>query len=124
MAPCAVDDEPLCTAHARRSPVSGGWFCEDHIETCDVCQQPVGISDIDAGRCETCASLNEGAASAVPPEIQNSFGTVKAGWNDDFLVCHGHSRFGRDEVIVLDKQTGDEVYRHQYGRLKSIGGAL
>lgn len=123
-ADCETCEETLCDEHAWTSPVSGDRACNDHRVACDVCEQDVAATDLLAGRCGTCRDLGEETPDGVPESFREAFDTVRTGRNDAYLVCHGHSRFGRDALVVLDRDTGEEVHRRRFGRLRSLGGAL
>jgi hypothetical protein len=47
---------------------------------------------------------------------------VKAGINDAYMVILGKQLLGRNKIIVCEKNSGREKYRHNAGMLKQLGG--
>jgi hypothetical protein len=120
---CDVGGESLCTHHARTDPITRDVVCPEHTEPCELCRQEYVPSTIDEGRCETCRALGERTVD-VPEEIADGFRSVKGAANDSYLVVYGKRLLGANQLVVLDRTTGDEVDRWKVGVLARLRGVF
>lgn len=119
---CSVGGEILCSEHRRQRNLGSGYVCDDHSETCGSCKIEYMESEIAEGRCPACQRLGDVEKREIPSDIVEEFRSVDAGENSAYMVILGKKLFGRNKVVVYDKQAGEEVRRHSAGMLKQLLG--
>lgn len=88
---CAIDDTPVCEAHASRCAVCENAVCNDHLVTCETCDVRVCIDH--AERCDHCDRYHCEKHSTTCDVCEESVGTdhVEACTECETTVCPSDS---------------------------------
>ena len=81
---------------------------------------------MDNGECRTCHGLaeNESLQSGVEEQLPDSisFRSMKIGINSAYVIVHGKRLLRSNEVIVLERGTGDIIEQYRTGLLARLSG--
>lgn len=119
---CDIGGETLCASHRVSRTLGDGEVCQDHYASCDSCEIGYSESELTDGRCSACTSLGDTSHEPVPADIKSEFRSVEVGSNSAYLVILGKKLFGRNKVIVYDRQESEEVSQQSAGMLKQLLG--
>jgi len=119
---CEIGGEIVCASHRTSKTIGDGEVCQDHYASCDSCGIGYSTAELTDGRCSACISLGDTSHEPVPTNIKSEFRSVKVGSNSAYLVILGKKLFGRNKVIVYDRQKSEEVSRQSAGMLKQLLG--
>lgn len=122
---CAAGGEVVCEAHSRPGVIVDGWVCDDHRAACGLCGVEYAESGFEDGRCPACTGLSA-ETPAEPPvaAIAEEFPTTRIGTTPTHAVIHGKKRLRRDEIVVVDRRTGEEVGRFKADFFSKLSGEL
>jgi hypothetical protein len=76
--------------------------------------------------CRTCRNLADD--DSLQPEVEAklpesvSFRSIEIGYNPSFVVVHGKRLVRSNEIIVLERETGDVVEQYRTGLLARLSG--
>jgi hypothetical protein len=122
---CVIDEANLCSEHAYTDPILDDAVCAEHQTTCPTCRQSVATA-MDNGECRTCHGLaeNESLQSGVEEQLPDSisFRSMKIGINSAYVIVHGKRLLRSNEVIVLERGTGDIIEQYRTGLLARLSG--
>jgi len=123
---CVVDEANLCSGHAHTDPVLQKAVCAEHQTTCDTCRQPVSTAAVDNGKCGTCRELAKD--ESLQPEVEAklpdslSFRSMRIGTNPSYVVVHGKRLMRSNEIVVLERDTGEIIEQYRTGLLARLSG--
>lgn len=122
---CVGDGEVVCEAHARPGVIVDGWVCDDHRAACELCEVRYAIAGFEDGRCPACRGLS--AETPVEPPVATvaeGFSNALIGTTPTHAVIRGKRRLRRDEIVVVDRSTGQEVRRFKADFFSKLSGDL
>lgn len=109
---CVGGGEVVCAEHAASDAQVAGTVCREHVAACALCRVEYAQSRLDDGRCPACRNLSE----ALPDDpairaVAREFTSVAVGTTSTHAVIYGKRRLRRDEVVVLDRRSDEEIRR-------------
>jgi hypothetical protein len=100
--------------------------CAEHQTTCNTCRQPVSTAAVDSGKCRTCHELSED--ESLQPEVEAelpdslSFRSMQISTNSSYVVVYGKRFMRSNEIIVLERDTGEIIEQYRTGLLARLSG--
>jgi hypothetical protein len=122
---CRGGGEVVCRDHSQPGVIVDGPVCADHRSACELCAVRYAEVGFEDGRCPACRTLNS-ETPAEPPvaAIAEEFSTSRIGTTPTHAVVQGKRRLRRDEIIVVDRQSGEEVRRSKADFFGKLSGDL
>jgi hypothetical protein len=121
---CSVGGETLCSDHRIPVTLGQGYVCAEHRQGCSTCKIEYSETKLTDGQCSACQSIGEVDPEHIPTEISDEFRSVKAGGNNAFMIILGKKLLGRNQLVIYNLQTGEEISRHSAGMLKQLMGEI
>lgn len=120
---CVGGDEVVCEAHSRPGVIVDGWVCDEHRATCELCGVAYAEAGFTEGRCPACVGLSPDApAEPAVATIAEEFAVTRIGTTPTHAVIQGKKRLRRDEIVVVDRATGEEVRRFKADFFSKLSG--
>jgi hypothetical protein len=107
------------------APVLREPICADHEEVCNFCSQSYAPSSISNGRCNTCQDLSPGESGAdLPEDITSEFASVSVATNSQYTILYGKRRLRSNQVVVVDRETGEKIHQRKVGLIERLAGVF
>ena len=120
---CVGGNEAVCETHSQPGVIVDDWICDEHRVACELCGVRYAESGFEAGRCPACAGL-DAETPAEPPvaAVAAEFSAPQIGTTPTHAVIRGKKRLRRDEIVVVDRRTGEEVRRFKADFFGNLSG--
>jgi hypothetical protein len=120
---CRGGGEVVCGDHSRPGVIVDGPVCANHRSACELCDVQYAEAGFEAGRCPACRTLDT-ETPAEPPvaAIAEEFSRTRIGTTPTHAVVQGKRRLRRDEIIVVDRQSGEELRRSKADFFSTLSG--
>lgn len=109
---------------AIRAPAADGHVDEGHLRDCDLCEQAYAPPSLEDGRCPACRNIGGEAEALAPEPLREEFRSVRVGTNRSYRVVYGKRLLKSNRLVVVDRETGEEVLRRKVGLLARLKGAF
>jgi hypothetical protein len=120
---CLGGGEVVCEEHGAAAVLATGRICVDHRVPCALCGVAYAEAGLDEGRCSACRDLNTDEAIEPPvATVAETFPSARVGTTPTHAVIHGKRRLRRDELVVIDRATGEELRREKLEFFAGLGG--
>ncbi|PSP74404.1 hypothetical protein BRC86_06140 [Halobacteriales archaeon QS_3_64_16] len=120
---CRGGGEVVCGDHSQPGVIVDGPVCDDHRSPCELCKVRYAEAGFEDGRCPACRNLST-ETPAEPPvaAIAEDFPTTRIGTTPTHAVVQGKRRLRRDDIVVVDRQSGEELRRSKADFFSKLSG--